>query len=85
MLEGKEQGQVKTPETMDYIEGLQKELASIEVVGKTTSIADVVKKIGFVKNGHFTMRLHLVWEVGDVVGFDCWSFGFESVCEMFFV
>lgn len=47
VLEGKEQGQVKTPETMAYIEGLQKELASIEVVGKTTSIADVVKKIGF--------------------------------------
>ncbi len=47
VLEGKEQGQVKTPETMAYIEGLQRELASIEVVGKTTSIADVVKKIGF--------------------------------------
>ena len=47
VLEGKEPGRVKEPETMAYIEGLQKELGSIEVVGKTTSIADVVKKIGF--------------------------------------
>lgn len=47
VLEGKDDGIVKEPETMAYIEGLQKHLNSIEVVGKTTSIADVVKKIGY--------------------------------------
>lgn len=47
VLEGDEPGQVKRPETMAYIEGLQKELGKIDVVGKTTSIADVVKKINY--------------------------------------
>jgi len=47
VLEGSEPGLVKEPETMAYIERLQTELGSIEVVGKTTSIADVVKKIGY--------------------------------------
>ncbi|NOS35781.1 MAG: MMPL family transporter, partial [Deltaproteobacteria bacterium] len=47
VLEGKDDGVVKEPEMMTYIEGLQKHLNSIEVVGKTTSIADVVKKIGY--------------------------------------
>ncbi|MFQ5586883.1 MAG: RND family transporter [Thermodesulfobacteriota bacterium] len=47
VLEGKDAGMVRTPETMAYIERLQGHLASIDVVGKTTSIADVVKKIGY--------------------------------------
>ncbi len=47
VLEGTDPGMVKTPETMRYIEGLQEHLTKIEVVGKTTSIVDVVKKIGF--------------------------------------
>ena len=47
VLEGDETGLVKSPETMAYIERLQKQLTSIDVVGKTTSIADVVKKIGY--------------------------------------
>ncbi len=46
VLDGKTPGLVKKPETMAYIEGLQRRLGSLEVVGKTTSIADVVKKIG---------------------------------------
>lgn len=47
VLEGTEEGMVKSPETMRYIEGLQAHISSLEVVGKTTSIVDVVKKIGF--------------------------------------
>ena len=47
VLKGTEPGMIKTPETMKYIEGLQEHLTKIEVVGKTTSIADVVKKIGY--------------------------------------
>ncbi|MBE9531956.1 MAG: MMPL family transporter, partial [Proteobacteria bacterium] len=47
VLKGSEEGLIKTPEALRYIEGLQKHLSTIEVIGKTTSIADVVKKIGF--------------------------------------
>ncbi|MFQ5465379.1 MAG: RND family transporter [Thermodesulfobacteriota bacterium] len=47
VLEGDEPGLVKSPETMGYIERLQGHLTSLDVVGKTTSIADVVKKIGY--------------------------------------
>lgn len=36
---------VKTPEAMKYIEGLQKDLEKLPVVGKTTSVADYVKRI----------------------------------------
>lgn len=47
VLEGTEAGLIKTPEAMKYIEGLQEHLKKIEVIGKTTSIVDVVKKIGY--------------------------------------
>jgi len=36
---------IKTPEAMRYIEGLQRHLEKLHVVGKTTSVADYVKRI----------------------------------------
>jgi hypothetical protein len=36
---------IKTPEAMRYIEGLQRHLEKLPVVGKTTSVADYVKRI----------------------------------------
>jgi hypothetical protein len=36
---------VKTPEAMKYLEGLQKHLEGLSVVGKTMSVADYVKRI----------------------------------------
>ncbi|MFQ5427662.1 MAG: RND family transporter [Thermodesulfobacteriota bacterium] len=51
VLEGETRGLVKRPETMAYIEKLQRHLGSLGVVGKTTSIVDVVKKIGFELRG----------------------------------
>ncbi len=36
---------VKTPEAMRFIEGLQRHLEKLSVVGKTTSVADYVKRI----------------------------------------
>ncbi|GAB4418343.1 MAG: hypothetical protein OHK0032_14350 [Thermodesulfovibrionales bacterium] len=36
---------IKTPEAMRYIEGLQRHLEKLSVVGKTTSVADYVKRI----------------------------------------
>jgi predicted RND superfamily exporter protein len=47
VLDGDKEGVVKSPATLRYIEKLQSHLEGIEVVGKTTSIADVVKKIGY--------------------------------------
>ena len=36
---------IKTPEAMRYIEGLQRRLEKLPVVGKTTSVVDYVKRI----------------------------------------
>jgi predicted RND superfamily exporter protein len=36
---------IKTPEAMHYIEGLQRRLEELPVVGKTTSVVDYVKRI----------------------------------------
>lgn len=39
---------VKTPEAMRYIEGLQRHLEQLPIVGKTTSVVDYVKRINCV-------------------------------------
>ena len=39
---------IKTPEAMIYIEGLQRHLEKLPVVGKTTSVVDYVKRINLV-------------------------------------
>ncbi len=41
----KEDDYIKTPEAMQYIEGLQRHLEKLPVVGKTTSVVDYVKRI----------------------------------------
>ncbi|MCI0529101.1 MAG: hypothetical protein L0Y56_16820, partial [Nitrospira sp.] len=41
----KEDDFIKTPEILRYIEGLQRRLEKLPVVGKTTSVADYVKRI----------------------------------------
>ncbi len=41
----KEDDYIKTPEAMRYIEGLQRHLEKLPVVGKTTSVVDYVKRI----------------------------------------
>ncbi len=47
-LEGTNENDIKNPEVMSYIEGLQGHLDNISIVGKTTSIADVVKRVNYV-------------------------------------
>lgn len=44
----KEDDYIKTPEAMRYIEGLQKRLETLPVVGKTSSVVDYVKRINLV-------------------------------------
>ncbi|RJQ20549.1 MAG: hypothetical protein C4560_04945 [Nitrospiraceae bacterium] len=43
-----EDGFIKTPEAMRYIEGLQRHLEKLHIVGKTSSVADYVKRINLV-------------------------------------
>lgn len=48
VMEGASEDDMKRPEVMRYMEGLQNQLESISVVGKTTSVADVVKRVNYV-------------------------------------
>jgi len=47
-VEGRQPNDIKKPEVMDYISKLQKYLEEKEVVGKTSSVADIVKRVGHV-------------------------------------
>ncbi|MBI5188027.1 MAG: MMPL family transporter [Nitrospirae bacterium] len=41
----KEEEYIKTPEAMRYIEGLQRHLEKLSMVGKTTSVVDIVERV----------------------------------------
>ncbi|GBD95893.1 MMPL family protein [bacterium BMS3Abin06] len=47
-LQASTEDDIKRPEVMNYIEGLQEYLDTVPIVGKTTSIADVVKRVNYV-------------------------------------
>ena len=48
VVEGAEDDAIKTPEVMAYIDRLQTRLEEEELVGKTSSIADIVKRVNYV-------------------------------------
>ncbi|MFQ6040696.1 MAG: outer membrane lipoprotein-sorting protein [Candidatus Poribacteria bacterium] len=48
VVEGSQADDIKRPEVMAYIEKLQNHLESQEIVGKTSSVADIVKRINYV-------------------------------------
>ncbi|MGD2080001.1 MAG: MMPL family transporter [Nitrospirota bacterium] len=48
VLEGGSDDDIKKPAVMNYMEGLQDHLESLDLVGKTTSVADVVKRVNYV-------------------------------------
>jgi len=48
VVEGSETDDIKRPEVMAYIEKLQHHLEAQEIVGKTSSVADIVKRINYV-------------------------------------
>ncbi len=48
VVEGESDDDMKKPEVMKYIEGLQGHLEANNIVGKTTSVADVVKRVNYV-------------------------------------
>lgn len=47
IIDGGDADAIKNPELMKYIEGLQKHLEKNKIVGATSSIADVVKKVRY--------------------------------------
>lgn len=50
-VEGQEPDDIKKPELMSYISKLQEYLEENDVVGKTSSVVDIVKRIGHVLKG----------------------------------
>ena len=47
-VEGKKEDDIKKPEVMGYIERLQRHLEKMDLIGKTSSVADIVKRINYV-------------------------------------
>ena len=48
VIDGDRDDAIKRPEVMSYIDELQNHLKSLSVVGKTSSVADIVKRINYV-------------------------------------
>lgn len=58
---------IKTPEAMQYIDGLQRHLEKLPVVGKTTSVVDYVKRINHVIHDE-DPRYNMVPETREMIG-----------------
>ena len=58
---------IKTPEAMRYIEGLQRHLEKLPVVGKTTSVVDYVKRINRVLHDD-DLKYDVVPETKEMIG-----------------
>jgi len=63
----KDDDYIKTPEAMRYIEGLQRRLEQLPVVGKTTSVVDYVKRINRVLHDD-DPKYDVVPETKDMIG-----------------
>ena len=48
VIEGNKEDAIKRPEVISYIDELQNHLKSLSIVGKTSSVADIVKRINYV-------------------------------------
>ncbi len=67
VVEGTEADDIKRPEVMAYIEKLQNHLESQEVIGKTSSVADIVKRINYVLHDE-NQANHIVPDAQDEIG-----------------
>ena len=47
VFEGDEEGSIKTPEVLNYMQSIQNELQKDKTVGSTTGVTDIVKKIRY--------------------------------------
>ncbi|MHB9052416.1 MAG: efflux RND transporter permease subunit [Thermoleophilia bacterium] len=59
VVEGNGPGSVATPASLSYIEGLQKQLAALPVVGNTYSVADSVKMANMMMDGNSPSSFNL--------------------------
>ena len=59
VVEGNGPGSVATPASLSYIEGLQKQLATLPVVGNTYSVADSVKMANMMMDGNSPSSFNL--------------------------
>jgi len=59
VAEGSGPGSVATPASLSYIEGLQKELVTLPLVGNTYSVADSVKMANMMMNGNNPSNFNL--------------------------
>ena len=59
VVEGNGPGSVATPASLSYIEGLQKQLATLPVVGNTYSVADSVKMANMMIDGNSPSSFNL--------------------------
>lgn len=67
VVQSKEPEYMKRPETMRWIEGLQRDLATLPVVGKTFSVVDYVKRINSVLHDD-DPKYDVVPETKDTIG-----------------
>ena len=67
VLEGKSGDEIKRPEVMNYIDKLQKHVEGIPLVGKTISVADVVKRVNYVLHNE-DKRFEIVPEDMNTIG-----------------
>ena len=67
VVEGAQADDIKRPEVMAYMEKLQNHLESLEVIGKTSSVADIVKRVNYVLHDNAQVA-HIVPSVQDEIG-----------------
>ncbi len=68
VFEGDDEGALKNPELLRYIEGLQQHLEKIDIVGSTTGITDVIKKIRYELLGANDMATYAIPDDEAAVG-----------------
>ena len=74
---GKEDDYIKTPEAMNYIEGLQRHLEKLPFVGKTSSVVDYVRRINLVLHDN-DPAFDRVPETKEMVGQYLFLFGMSA-------
>lgn len=67
IVAGKEPNAVKNPEVVAYIDGMQKHLEADPLVGKTSSVADIVKRINLVLHDN-DRKYHTIPDSAKAVG-----------------
>lgn len=73
----KEDDYLKTPQALQYLEGLQRHLEKLPVVGKTTSVVDYVKQVNRVLHND-ALKYNVVPETKEGIGQYLFLFGMSA-------